>query len=146
MATRLKAGISEIISPTKSGSIKGRLIHNNIHLVLDLTDYNHLIKDDGFMLFLDFHKAFHSIEHASVINIFKHFEPGSTFLDMFAMLYTDINNCVSLSEGTCSRFRVDGGIRQGCSVSPLLFFLATELLAITVIHSDIKGLDINNNK
>ena len=64
---------------------------------------------------------------------------------MIAMLHTDIDSCVSLSGGTCSRFRVERGIRQGCSVSPLLFIVATELLVITVINSNIKGLDINNH-
>lgn len=98
------------------------------------------------MLFLDFHKAFDSIEHAFIINTLKHFGFGDTFLDMIAMLYTDINSCVSLSECTCSRFRVERGIRQGCSISPLLFIVATELLAITVVNSNIKGLEINNHK
>jgi len=32
--------------------LKGRSIHNNIRLVLDLLDYNYLIEDDGFILFL----------------------------------------------------------------------------------------------
>uniref|UniRef100_A0A8C6K9W5 Reverse transcriptase domain-containing protein n=1 Tax=Nothobranchius furzeri TaxID=105023 RepID=A0A8C6K9W5_NOTFU len=146
LATRLKTGISEIISPTQSGFLKGRLIQNNIRLVLDLIDYNYLIKDDGFMLFLDFHKAFDSIEHSFIIKTFKHFGFGDAFLDMITMFYTDINSCVSLLEGTCPRFRVERGIRQGCSISPLLFIVATELLAITVINSNIKGLDINNHK
>ena len=146
LAARLKTGISEIISPIQSGFLKGRFIHNNVHLVLDLIDYNHIIiKDDGFMLFLDFHKVFDSIEYAFIINTLEHFGFGNTFLDMIAMLHTDINSCVSISEGTCSRFRVERGIRQGCSISPLLFIVATELLAITVIKSNIKGLDVNNH-
>ena len=48
------------------------------------------------MLFLDFHKAFDSIEHAFIMNTFKHFGFGNTFLDMIAKLHTDINSCVSL--------------------------------------------------
>ncbi len=51
LATRLKTGISKLISSTQSGFLKGRSIHNNIHLVLDLIDYSHLIKEDGFMFF-----------------------------------------------------------------------------------------------
>ncbi len=39
-----------------------RLISNNIRLVLDILDYSDLIPDDSFMLFLDFYKAFDSIE------------------------------------------------------------------------------------
>lgn len=37
LAERLKKGISEIISPTQSGSSKGRLIHNTIHLLITIT-------------------------------------------------------------------------------------------------------------
>ena len=62
------------------------------------------------------------------------------------MLYTGINSCVSLPEGTCPRFNVERGIRQGCSISPLLFITVTELLAIAVTNSNIEGLNINNNK
>lgn len=53
-ANRLKTGISDIISDTQSGFIKGRSIHNNIRLIFDLIDYNYLIEDQGFILFLDF--------------------------------------------------------------------------------------------
>lgn len=53
-ANRLKSDITQIISDTQSGFIKGRSIHNNIRLVLDLLEYNHLIEDEGFILFLDF--------------------------------------------------------------------------------------------
>jgi len=35
LATRLKMGLPGIISQTQSGFLKGRSIHNNIHLVLD---------------------------------------------------------------------------------------------------------------
>lgn len=58
IAARLKKGIADIISDTQSGFIKGRVIHNNIRLVRDLLDYIDLIDYDGFILFLDFYKAF----------------------------------------------------------------------------------------
>lgn len=112
LAARLKTGISKLISPTQSGFLKGRSIHNNIRLVLDLTDYNYLIKEDGFIFFLDIHKAFDSVEHLFIVNTLRHFGFGNKFLDMITMLHTDINSCVSLSEGTCPRFKVERGIRR----------------------------------
>ena len=51
IAARLKDGISSIISETQSGFIKGRLIHNNIRLVLDLLDYSHMVQESGFTVF-----------------------------------------------------------------------------------------------
>lgn len=132
LAARLEEGISKIISTTQSGFLKGRSIHNNIRLVLDLIDYSHLINDDGFMLFLDFYKAFDSVEHAFIFDTLKHFGFGNRFSDMIIILHTDINSCVSLPEGTCPRFNVGRGVRQGCSISPLLFIAVTELLAILI--------------
>ncbi len=38
--------------------MKGRSIHNNIRLVLDILDYHEWIEDDGYILFWDFRKAF----------------------------------------------------------------------------------------
>lgn len=44
IAARLKVGLPQIISETQSGFLKGRSIHNNIRLVLDILEYNHLIE------------------------------------------------------------------------------------------------------
>ncbi len=41
---------------------KNRNISNNIRLVLDLLDYSELLRDNSYILFLDFYKAFDSIE------------------------------------------------------------------------------------
>ncbi len=39
-SNRLKSGLSQIISNTQSGFMRGRSIHNNLRLVQDLIDYN----------------------------------------------------------------------------------------------------------
>lgn len=43
--------LNKSISESQTGFMKSRSIHNNIHLVLDLLDYNHFIEDDGCILF-----------------------------------------------------------------------------------------------
>lgn len=44
LAIRLKNGLPKIISNSQSGFMKGRSIHNNIRMVLDLIDYSDLIR------------------------------------------------------------------------------------------------------
>ena len=61
------------------------------------------------------------------------------------MLYSDINSCVALDHGTCPRFNVKRGIRQGCNSSPLLFILVAELFSIMIKNNDIEGINILEN-
>ncbi len=76
LASRLKIGISQIISVTQSGFLKDRSIHNNIRLIFDLIEYSHLIEEDGFILFLDFYKAFDMVEHSFIFQTLEHFGSG----------------------------------------------------------------------
>lgn len=62
-AQRIKYFLHSIIDDTQSGFMRNRHIINNIRLVLDLIDYNHLVDSNGLILFLDFYKAFNSVEH-----------------------------------------------------------------------------------
>lgn len=78
-ANRLKSDLDKIISDSQSGFMKGRSIHNNIHLMIDLLDYKHLIEDDGFILFLDFYKAFDSMEHPFIFQFLKLLGFGNKF-------------------------------------------------------------------
>ncbi len=143
IAARMKKGLSQIISETQSGFLGGRSIHNNIRLVLDLIDYSDIFVERGFIVFLDFYKAFDSVEHPFILEALKHFGFGQKFTNLISILYNDINSCVSLEHGTCSRFSVKRGIRQGCNSSPLQFIMVAELLSIMVKNSGSEGLNIS---
>lgn len=145
LASRLKTGISQIISVTQSGFLKDRSIHNNIRLVFDLVEYGHLIEEDGLILFLDFYKAFDMVEHSFIFQTLKHFGFGSKFISIVGMLYKDINSSVALTQGTCPRFEVRRGIRQGCGCSPLLFIMVAEMLSILLKMGTILGIDFEGN-
>lgn len=67
LAKRLKRVLGTIIEETQSGFIPNRHIVNNIRLVLDLLDYDDLISDESLILFVDFYKAFDSLEHDFIL-------------------------------------------------------------------------------
>lgn len=80
------------------------------------------------MLFLDFYKVFDSVEHPFIVNTLQSFGFGEELNNFIKMLYYDINSCVTLEHGTCRRFNIETGIRQGCGRSTLLFIILAELL------------------
>lgn len=63
-AKRLKSRLYDIIDEEQPGFMHGRNICNNIHLMLDMIDYNDYILDDSFFL-INFYKAFDTISHHS---------------------------------------------------------------------------------
>ncbi len=111
----MKKGLSHIISENQSGFLGGRSIHTNIRLVLDLIDCSDIFVERGFIIFLDFYKAFDSVEHPFILEALKHFGFGQKFTNLISIIYTNINSCVSL-EQICSRFSANRGIRLAAIV------------------------------
>ena len=53
-ANRLKQVLAELVDEYQSAFIKGRNIHNNVRLILDMLDYQSLLETEGFILSIDF--------------------------------------------------------------------------------------------
>ena len=142
LAKKLKGTLDDIIDETQSGFMTGRYITNNIRLVLDILDYSELIVDEGFILFLDFYKAFNSLQHQFMYKALDVFGFGDTFKKSVKTLYTNANSSIKLPYGTTKRFDINSGIRQGCPLSAYLFLLPMQLLSIHFKNCDILGLSI----
>lgn len=141
-ARRIKTVLDYIIDETQSGFMRNRHISNNIRLVLDLIDYSDLCSDESFILFLDFYKAFDTIEHKFIFHALQKIGFGSYFSSAIKTMYTDGNCSIRLHAGTSPRFFLKRGVRQGCPISPYLFLLCTQLLTDSLKLSPIKGISI----
>ena len=63
-----------------------------------------------------------------------------------SVLYTDIFSCVLNNGHTSKHFRLEHGVRQGCSLSGTLFVIAIELLAQSIrLSKEIKGITIDEH-
>uniref|UniRef100_A0A8C2B6N7 Reverse transcriptase domain-containing protein n=1 Tax=Cyprinus carpio TaxID=7962 RepID=A0A8C2B6N7_CYPCA len=141
-ANRLKEVLDTIIDESQSGFMRKRHNANNIRLVLDLLDYNELITDNSFILFLDFYKSFDSLEHGFILQALKKFGFGDGFCRTVRTLYTNGSSAIKLKSGTSPRFKVSRGIKQGCPISPYLFLIASQLLALHVSNSALEGITL----
>lgn len=141
-AKRIKNCLDTIIDETQSGFMRGRHIMNNIRLVLDLLDYNELVEHNSFILFLDFYKAFDTIEHNFIFKSAEKFGFGNFFCKAIKTLYYNCNSTIKLKYGTSPRFYLSRGIRQGCPLSPYLFLLVSQIFASFISNSGLNGIRI----
>ena len=102
---------------------------------------------EGIALFIDFEKAFVSLEWDFPLKTLDTFQFGHEFKSWVKILYTNITSC-TINNGYASNwFELHRGVGQACPLSRLLFVLAVEILSIAIRASrDIKGIQIANRE
>ena len=94
---------------------------------------------------IDFQKTFDSLEYNFVEKVLSFFDFGENILRWVKVFYADISSCVLNNGWFSESFKLGRGMRQGCPLSPYLFIIAVELLALHVRQNDnIHGIDIGN--
>ena len=141
MSLRLSSVIGDLISEDQVGYLRGRNISSIIRTIDDVIEYYRTTKQTGFLLALDYQKAFDSISKDFMLETFEIFGFGERFRKWVRILlnsgnFSRINHGGWLSDS----FDLHCGIRQGCPFSPLAFILAVELLAIKIRNSDLTGV------
>ena len=97
------------------------------------------------LIFIDFQKAFDTLEWDFLLKCLEAFNFGHDFMHWVRLFYKNIQSCV-INNGTASDyFTLKRGVRQGDPLSPYLFVLAVETLAIAIRNNvQIKGIKIGN--
>lgn len=101
--------------------------------------YSDNVDNDSLIVFLDFYKAFDTVEHYFLFKALQTFGFGPNFVSTIEMFYKDIDSCVY--PNTTKRFPVMRSVHQGCLISPFLFLIVVELLSLHILYNPvIKGL------
>ncbi len=146
LANRLQCVLNKIISTTQGAYIKKRFIGCNIRLIEDLIDYAGIINDESMIMFLDFEKAFDTVEWEFMFEVLKKFNFGEVFIKWIKTLYASARSKVKNNGWISQDIIIERGIRQGCPVSALLFIIVSEILAINIKNNeDIKGIKVETN-
>ena len=101
----------------------------------------------GLLLFIDFEKAFDSLEWSFIVNSLRFFGFGPSIINWVKVLYCKTESCVLNNGWSTNFFQTLRGVRQGCPLSPYLFIHSAEVLAKVVKNNvNIKGISIDNNE
>ena len=145
IAIRLSKTIDSVVSHDQCGFMKGRNIATLLRSTDDIIDYLNKNQFPGILLGVDFQKAFDTISKQIIRDSLKMYGFGDNLCQWVKIMISKTTSSINHYGWISEPFDVQRGIRQGCPLSPLLFILAAEILAIKIRNSDIKGITIKSN-
>ncbi|XP_043063167.1 uncharacterized protein LOC122319632 [Drosophila yakuba] len=98
-----------------------------------------------YVLFIDFKKAFDSVERAAIWRALASKGVPANLIAIIKSMYDDANLAVLHNGKTSAPFQTNTGIRQGCPLSPLLFNIVVDELMSEVCSSK-RGITWNLTK
>ena len=76
-----------------------------------------------YVCFVDFKKAFDSVDHKLLLQQLVTYGINGNFLKVIKSLYDKVKSCVRGNDSLTDIFPCNRGVRQGCLLSPVLFAL-----------------------
>ena len=143
LAVRLCGVIGKLVHHDQVGYLKGRNISTVIRTIDDVIEYMNLTQKSGYLLALDYAKAFDSVSKDYLLEAFRTFGFGNQFVNWIRVLGNNVFSSINHGGWISQSFPVSCGIRQGCPFSPLAFILG---VAIRIRNSEISGITLPSRK
>ena len=116
-------------------------------LIRDILEVSGSLGLDTGLVSLDQEKAFDQVEHRYLGKVLQRYGLTPGLIAKMKVLYMDIESVLKINGGPCKPFKTERGIRQGCSISGMLYSLSIEPMFHNV-RGFIDGLflpDISSN-
>ena len=132
LAGRLLKVIHLVVHQDQTCGVPGRYIGENVALLRDVVDYasSHMVP--AVILSLDQEKAFDRVDWEFMRCTLSAMGFGPSFIGWVNLFYANVLSAVNVNGYLSSFFPLSRGVRQGCPLSPLLYVLVSEVLAVNI--------------
>ena len=143
LKNRMQKTLGNIIGSNQTAAIKNRTILHTLPTIRDTTDISNKLNKNLSVISLDFLKAFDRLDWNFIFQALEKFGYGKNFLHLIRIYYTRIQSKVKINGLLSEPFILSKGMRQGCSLSMLLYVIVVEVLANFIIADKrIPGVQI----
>ena len=141
LSKRIKTILNNVVSVDQVGYLNDRNIGEAVRMISDIIFHTSNFNKPGYLVAIDFEKAFDSISHTFLQRVLKSFGFGSMFTDWVNIIYTNTQSCVFNGGKSTGYFKIERGLRQGDPLSPYLFILCIECLTHCIRNDNlVKGI------
>ena len=141
IAGRLLKVIHLVVNKDQTCGVPGRFIGENVALLRDVVDYASSSGAPIAILSLDQEKAFDRVDWPFMRSTLSAMGFGPSFISWVDLFYHRVQSSVNVNGYLSPFFGLSRGVRQGCPLSPLLYVLVSEVLAVNIrCNPRISGL------
>ena len=140
---RLVPKIDPLLRKNQNGFRSGRSTLSQILTLRRIIEECQLCNLDAVFIFIDFSKAFDSIDRSVMFEILSLYGIPQPMLDAIRLLYTNNTSTVLTPDGETAPIDIKAGILQGDTLAPFLFIMVVDyVLRMSLDLSSDKGLEI----
>ena len=144
---RIKTMLKGVIGVEQQGFVKKGDIRGSLILIKEIIEYCNENNIEGNIIMMDFMKAYDRVDREIMIKTMRAMNFGEKLIKIVLVLYKDSQARVVMNGELGEAFKTEGGVRQGCPLSPYLFIVVLELMAIEMRESElIEGIKIREKE
>ena len=126
LVDRISKGIDKILRKEQAGFRHGRGTSEHIFSLRNIIEQVHEWQATLYVTFVDFRKAFDSLNREMIWRILLHYGIPKALVDIIKEIYRGNMNCVLDNGDTSDWFQVKTGVRQGCVMSGFIFIIVID--------------------
>ena len=143
LLNRLVPAIDPLLRSNQNGFRRGRSTISQILSIRRIIEEMRKYNRDLVMLFVDFRKAFDSIDRDVMFEILPLYGIPLPIISAIKALYTNTSATIITPDGETNLFEIVAGVLQGDTLAPFLFILVLDyVLRLSLDSMQEKGIEI----